>query len=63
MASFNRDTNELEYTEIESKIQYWYEGEMHEYKHNSLNVLCTPDHKQLIGIDYHSKYGMYTKIN
>ena len=34
---------------------------MHEYKHNSLNMLCTPDHKQLIGIDYHSKYGMYTK--
>ena len=61
VASFNRDTNELEYTEIESKIQYWYEGEMHEYKHNSLNMLCTPDHKQLIGIDYHSKYGMYTK--
>lgn len=61
VASFNIETNTLEYTEIESKIQYWYEGEMNEYKHHSLDMICTPNHKQLIGIDYHPKEGVYTK--
>lgn len=61
VASFNIETNTLEYTTIEDKIQYWYEGEMNEYKHHTLNMICTPNHKQLIGIDYHPKEGVYTK--
>lgn len=61
VASFNLDTNTLEYVDIESKIQYWYSGDMHHYKHHSLDMLCTPNHNQLIGIDYNPKSGVYTK--
>lgn len=51
VASYNLKTNTLEYTSIVNKIQYYYEGDMISFQHHSLDMICTPNHKQLISID------------
>lgn len=51
IASYNLQTNTLEYTSIVNKVRYYYEGDMVSFKHRSLDMICTPNHKQLISID------------
>ena len=51
-ATYNLKTNTLEYSPIISKIKYLYKGDMHSYNHKSLDLICTPNHKMLVSLDY-----------
>lgn len=51
-ATYNLETNTLEYSSIVGKIEYDYEGELHCYRNKSLDIQVTPDHNMLISIDH-----------
>lgn len=51
-ATYNLQTNSLEYSPILSKIQYFYEGTMHSYSHRTLDLINTPNHKMLVSLDH-----------
>lgn len=47
--TFNLETNTAEYSPLISKIEYFYEGDLHWYKNSKIDLLSTPDHYHLIG--------------
>lgn len=47
-ATFNLESEELEYKPVKSVIRYFYEGEMHLYKNNHIDHFSTPDHNLLV---------------
>lgn len=47
--SFNKETKKGEWSSIESKIRYHYEGTMHSYTNNTVDLVSTPNHKHLVG--------------
>lgn len=49
MATYNIETNTLEYSSIKRKIQYIYKGDMNRYKHKNIEFMVTPNHKMLVG--------------
>lgn len=49
MATYNLETNTLEYSSIKRKIQYIYKGDMNMYKHKNIEFMVTPNHKMLVG--------------
>lgn len=47
--TYNLETNTAEYSNIVSKIKYYYKGEMDSYQHKYMDLISTPNHRHLIG--------------
>lgn len=48
VATFNKDTEKVEFNKINEIIKYNYEGVMDRYKNDSFDLLVTPNHKMLV---------------
>ena len=55
VATFNKETGEMEYSKILSKIRYYYQGEMHQYKAQNCDLLMTPNHNLLVGSSWYGR--------
>jgi len=56
IATFNKDTEELEYQNYTNRIQYHYEGDMYHFTGKRLDVLVTPNHRMWLS-KFNSKRG------
>jgi hypothetical protein len=45
LATFNKNTNNLEYQNYTNRTQYHYKGEMYHFKGKKIDVLVTPNHR------------------
>ena len=48
VATFNKETEKVEFHKINEKIEYNYNGEMHKYHNQCLDLLVTPNHNMLV---------------
>ena len=48
VATLNRDTEKVEFNEINEIIKYHYDGIMDRYKSDNLDLIVTPNHKMLV---------------
>lgn len=48
VATLNKDTEKVEFNEINEIIKYYYDGVMDKYKSDNLDLLVTPNHKMFV---------------
>ena len=46
--TFNIESENVEWSKINKRISYHYEGNMHLYEHDSFSLMVTPEHKQVV---------------
>ena len=56
IATLNIDTNEIEYQQIEKKIDSPYKGEMFHFKGKNIDLMTTPNHRFLIEDRYGKRF-------
>lgn len=59
IATLNTDTNNIEYQQIDEKIEQYYEGKMYRFKNRQIDMHFTPNHRHL-NVDGSGNYNYNT---